>query len=271
MYIELLKAFILGVIQGITEWLPVSSTGHMILFDYWFPLAFTKNFVNLFLVLIQLGSILAVVLLFSKIINPFRKDISKLQRNQTFVLWEKIIIASVPAAIVGFIFDDLIDSYFYNPLTIASMLVIYGLLFIYVERQKSSPRLNSLKDITYIDALLMGVFQTFALIPGTSRSGATILGGLWLGASRVVAAEFSFLMAIPVMFGASFLKLIRAGFVWSPLQWSVLAIGFVTAFVVSLVVIRFLMAYVRKHSFKVFAYYRFVLAGLVFLLLLIGR
>ena len=271
MNIELLKAFLLGIIQGITEWLPISSTGHMILFDYWFPLTFTRNFVNLFLVLIQLGSILAVVLLFFNIINPFRKDISKLQRNQTFILWEKIIIASIPAAIIGFLFDDLIDAYFYNPATIATMLIVYGILFLYVERQKSKPRISSLRELTYVDALLMGIFQTFALIPGTSRSGATILGGLWLGASRVVAAEFSFLMAIPVMFGASFLKLIRAGFSWSPLQWSVLAIGFVTAFVVSLIVIRFLMSYVRKHDFRIFAYYRFVLAALIIALLWIGR
>ena len=271
MWIEVLKGFLLGIIQGITEWLPVSSTGHMILFEHWFPFTFTKAYVNLFFVFIQMGSILAVVFLFFNILNPFSAKKTKTQRNQTFILWEKIIIASVPAALVGFYFDDLIDQYFYNPLTIAAMLILYGVLFLVVEKDRAPARLEHLRDLSYVDALLMGVFQTFALIPGTSRSGATILGGLWLGASRPVAAEFSFLMAIPVMFGAGFLKLIRAGFNWSGLQWGILALGTLTAFVVSVVIIRFLMAYIRKHDFKVFAYYRFVLATAVLVLLFLSR
>ena len=270
MWSEVLKGIILGIIQGITEWLPVSSTGHMILFEYWFPFTFTKAYVNLFFVFIQLGSILAVVVLFSKIINPFSAHKTKTQRNQTFILWEKILIASLPAALIGFYFDDLIDQYFYNPLTIALMLIIYGLLFLYVEKDQSEARLQHLRDISYLDALFMGIFQTFALIPGTSRSGATILGGLWLGATRSVAAEFSFLMAIPIMLGAGGLKLVRAGFAWSPLQWSILALGTLVAFVVSFAVIRFLMAYIRKHDFKVFAYYRFILAIVVLLLLFLN-
>lgn len=265
--LELLKALILGIIQGITEWLPISSTGHMILFEHWFPFAFTPEFVNLFFVLIQLGSILAVVILFFPKLFPFRE--SKAHRHNTLLLWVKILIASVPAGIVGVLWDDVIDTVLYKPIVIVVTLIVFGVWFIWIERKVKDHPKNSLLKITYKDALIIGLFQMLALIPGTSRSGATILGAIWLGLSRTVAAEFSFFLAIPVMFGASFLKLMKAGFIWSTLEWAVLGLGFVTAFVVSMFVIRFLMDYVRKHDFTFFAYYRIGLALVVLVLLIV--
>lgn len=265
--LELFKALILGIIQGITEWLPISSTGHMILFEYWFPFSFTPEFVNLFFVLIQLGSILAVVILFFRKLFPFRE--SKTHRHNTILLWIKILIASVPAGIVGILWDDVIDTVLYKPIVIVFTLFVFGVWFIWIERNVKNHPKNSLLKITYKDALIIGLFQMLALIPGTSRSGATILGAIWLGLSRTVAAEFSFFLAIPVMFGASFLKLMKAGFTWSSLEWSVLGLGFVTAFVVSMFVIRFLMDYVRKHDFTFFAYYRIGLAIVVLVLLIV--
>jgi undecaprenyl-diphosphatase len=266
--LEIIKAIILGIIQGITEWLPVSSTGHLILFNKWFPLAFSKEFVDLFLVFIQLGSIIAVIILFFKKLFPWSSS-SKAHQHNTILLWVKIVIAAFPGAIIGFLFDDIIDTVLYTPLVIAITLIVYGILFILIERTKKDHPKDSLGLITYKDALLIGIFQVLALIPGTSRSGATILGAILLGASRTVAAEFSFFLAIPMMFGASFLKLIKAGFSWTPFEWSVLATGTIVAFVVSLLVIRFLMDYVKKHDFTTFAYYRIALALVVLTLLFV--
>jgi len=264
--LEIIKAILLGIIQGITEWLPVSSTGHMILFNHWFPLSFSKEFVDLFLVFIQLGSIIAVIVLFFNKLFPWSSS-SKTHQHNTILLWVKIIIAAFPGAVIGLLFDDMIDTVLYKPIVIAITLFVYGVLFIYIERTKKDHPKNTLSLITYKDALLIGAFQVLALIPGTSRSGATILGAIVLGASRTVAAEFSFFLAIPMMFGASFIKLIKAGFTWSSLEWTVLATGTIVAFVVSLLVIRFLMDYVKKHDFTYFAYYRIALALVVLTLL----
>lgn len=266
--LEIIKAIILGIIQGITEWLPVSSTGHMILFEYWFPFNFSKEFVDLFFVFIQLGSIIAVIVLFFNKLFPWSSP-SKSHQHNTLLLWVKIIIAAFPGAIIGLLFDDMIDTVLYKPIVIAITLFFYGVLFIYIEKTKKDHPKNTLSLITYKDALIIGAFQVLALIPGTSRSGATILGAIILGASRTVAAEFSFFLAIPMMFGASFIKLIKAGFMWSPLEWTVLATGTVVAFVVSLLVIRFLMDYVKKHDFTYFAYYRIALSLVVLTLLFI--
>lgn len=266
--LEIIKAIILGIIQGITEWLPVSSTGHMILFENWFPFALSKEFVDLFFVFIQLGSIFAVIVLYFNKLFPWSSS-SKSHQHNTLLLWVKIVIAALPGAIIGFLFDDVIDTVLYTPLVIAIALIVYGILFIYIEKTKKDHPKNSLNLITYKDALLIGAFQVLALVPGTSRSGATILGAIILGASRTVAAEFSFFLAIPMMFGASFLKLIKAGFIWSTLEWTVLATGTLVAFVVSLLVIRFLMDYVKKHDFTYFAYYRIALAVVVLTLLFI--
>ncbi len=266
--LEIIKAILLGIIQGITEWLPVSSTGHMILFNHWFPLSFSKEFVDLFLVFIQLGSIIAVIVLFFNKLFPWSSS-SKTHQHNTILLWVKIIIAALPGAVIGLLFDDIIDTVLYKPIVIAITLFVYGVLFIYIEKTKKDHPKNTLNLITYKDALLIGAFQVLALIPGTSRSGATILGAIVLGASRTVAAEFSFFLAIPMMFGASFIKLIKAGFTWSSLEWTVLATGTIVAFVVSLLVIRFLMDYVKKHDFTYFAYYRIALALVVLTLLFI--
>lgn len=266
--LEIIKAILLGIIQGITEWLPVSSTGHMILFNHWFPLSFSKEFVDLFLVFIQLGSIIAVIVLFFNKLFPWSSS-SKSHQHNTILLWVKIIIAALPGAVIGLLFDDIIDTVLYKPIVIAITLFVYGVLFIYIEKTKKDHPKNTLSLITYKDALLIGAFQVLALIPGTSRSGATILGAIVLGASRTVAAEFSFFLAIPMMFGASFIKLIKAGFTWSSLEWTVLATGTIVAFVVSLLVIRFLMDYVKKHDFTYFAYYRIALALVVLTLLFI--
>lgn len=264
--IELIKAFILGVIQGITEWLPISSTGHMKIFNAFWPMTSSVEFTNLFIVFIQIGSVLAVLLLFFKILNPLGK--SKEGSKNTLLLWVKIVVASLPAAVIGLLFDDLVDQAMseYMLIVIASTLIIYGFLFIYVERKKIPVKVSHLKDISFPQALAIGAFQTLAIIPGTSRSGATIVGSLWLGLSRTVAAEFSFMLSIPVLLGWGSIKFIKAGFIWSPLEWATLAVGFITAFIVSLFVMKLLMSFVRKHNFTPFALYRIAL-GLVILAL----
>jgi undecaprenyl-diphosphatase len=219
-------------------------------------------------VFIQLGSIIAVIVLFFNKLFPWSSP-SKSHQHNTLLLWVKIVIAALPGALIGLLFDDVIDTVLYTPLVIAIALIVYGILFIYIEKTKKDHPKNTLNLLTYKDAMLIGLFQVLALVPGTSRSGATILGAIILGASRTVAAEFSFFLAIPMMFGASFLKLFKAGFIWSPLEWTVLAVGTVVAFGVSLLVIRMLMDYVKKHDFTYFAYYRIALALVVLTLLFI--
>ena len=243
MIFELIKSFILGIVQGITEWLPVSSTGHML----------------------QFGSILAVLVLYFDKLNPFSKHKNEKQKRQTWALWEKVIIACIPAGVVGILFDDLIHDLLYGPIVIAIALIVYGILFIVLENSHPTPTTTSLEKLSFKKAFCVGMFQMLSLIPGTSRSGSTILGAVFLGCERSVAAEFSFFLAIPVMLGASGLKMIKYGLNYTGEQVAVMLIGTVTAFIVSVFVIRFLMSYIRKHDFKVFGYYRIVLGILVLL------
>lgn len=267
--IELLKAIVLGIVQGITEWLPISSTGHMILVNELMPLtvladaAANKEFVDMFMVVIQFGSILAVLLLYFHKLNPFSPRKNAYEKRSTIDLWLKVIVAVVPAGIIGVLFDDLIDAYFYNPITVAAMLILYGVAFLIIENRHRRPSVTSFEKMSYKTALAIGVFQVLALIPGTSRSGATILGAVLLGCSRGIAAEFSFFLAVPVMFGASLLKLIKMKIAFSLATASVLIVGMVVAFIVSVFAIRFLMGYIRKHDFKAFGVYRIALGILV--------
>ena len=258
--IELLKAIVLGIVQGITEWLPISSTGHMtVLAD---PVQNTE-FVDMFMVVIQLGSILAVLLLYFNKLNPFSRRKNAAERHGTIDLWMKVIVAVAPAGVIGVLFDDQIDALFYNPVTVAAMLIVYGIAFLIIENQRRRPKITRFEQLDYKTALLIGAFQVLALIPGTSRSGATILGAVLLGCSRGIAAEFSFFLAIPVMFGASLLKLIKVQAAFTMFTVVILLVGMVTAFVVSIFAIRFLMGYIRKHDFKVFGVYRIILGALV--------
>lgn len=266
-FFEIIKAIILGVVEGITEWLPVSSTGHMILVDEFLKLDVSPEFMEMFLVVIQLGAILAVILIFWKKIFPFTFDNGKVKiQNETFVMWFKIIIACIPAAVVGLLFDDQLNALFYNPTTVAIMLIVFGILFIVIENYHKGkrPKINSLAEITYNVAIIIGIFQLIAAVfPGTSRSGATIVGALLIGVSRTVAAEFTFFLAIPVMFGASALKLLKFGFVFTSSELILLIVGMVVAFVVSILSIKFLMSYIKKNDFKVFGWYRIILGIIV--------
>lgn len=270
---EILKAILFGIVEGITEWLPISSTGHMILLGEFVKLDVSEEFWEMFLVVIQLGAILAVVLLFWNQIFPFeirRYDFKKklFVKKDIFVLWFKILAACIPAAVIGLAFDDVFDALFYNPWCVAVALIVFGVAFIIIEERnkKMRPRITSLEQITYKIALLIGVFQLIAAIfPGTSRSGATIVGALLLGVSRTVAAEFTFFLAIPVMLGASLLKIVKFGFSFTGMELTILFVGMIVAFLVSVFVIRFLMGYIKKHDFKVFGWYRIIL-GIVVLL-----
>lgn len=272
--LELLKAVFLGIIQGITEWLPISSTGHMILANEIINLSVSAEFMEMFEVVIQLGSILAVVVLFFHKLNPFSPKKSSEEKRDTFSLWGKVIIGIIPAGVIGLLFDNQINSLFYNSLTIAITLIIYGVLFILVENRnkKLQPKVDSVKQISWQLALAIGCAQVLALIPGTSRSGATIIGAMLFGLSRTAAAEFSFFLAVPVMFGASALKLLKFGFDFTGMELAILLIGCVTAFLVSLAAIRFLMNFIKKHDFKPFGYYRIAL-GIIILIVfgLLGK
>ena len=266
--IEILKSIIYGIVEGITEWLPVSSTGHMILLEEIMPMNVSKSFWSMFLVVIQLGAILAVVLLYWNKIFPFKKtrEGKYVSVKSIWILWSKILVATIPAAVIGLALDDWIDEHLYNGFVVAIMLILVGVAFIYVENRNKDmrPTVNSLSALSYKDALIIGLFQVIAaVLPGTSRSGATIIGGLLIGVSRAVAAEFTFFLAIPVMFGASLLKLVKFGFAFSFLEFFVLIIGMLVALVVSIFVIRFLMSYIKKHDFKVFGWYRIVLGIIV--------
>ena len=267
--LEIIKTIILGVVQGITEWLPISSTGHMILVDAFMPLkvyadeVVNKEFVDMFMVVIQFGSILAVLLLYFHKLNPFSPKKDNIQKRDTWVLWSKVLVASVPAAVIGLLFDDIIDALLYNPLTVAIALIVYGILFIIIEKKKKKPLVTNLNDLDYKTAFKIGAFQMLALIPGTSRSGSTILGATIVGCSRKVASEFSFFMAIPVMFGASLLKIIKLDMALDLSGIIILLLGMVVAFVVSVIVIKSLMRYIRKHDFKIFGYYRIVIGIIV--------
>lgn len=266
--IEILKSILYGIVEGITEWLPISSTGHMILLEEIMPMNVSKSFWSMFLVVIQLGAILAVVVLYWNKIFPFKKNKEGKYTSvkSIWILWSKILVATIPAAIIGLALDDWIDAHLYNGFVVAIMLILVGVAFIYIENQNKDmrPSVNSLSALSYKDALIIGLFQVVAaILPGTSRSGATIVGGLMIGVSRAVAAEFTFFLAIPVMFGASLLKLVKFGLAFSVLEFFILVIGMVVAFFVSIFVIRFLMSYIKKHDFKVFGWYRIVLGAFV--------
>ena len=267
---EILKSILFGIIQGITEWLPVSSTGHMILADEFVKLNVSEQFRNLFMVVIQFGSILAVVVLFFHKLNPFSPKKNMQEKKDTVTLWMKVLVAVVPAGIIGVLFKDQIQSVFYNCPVIAAALIVYGIAFILIENRKRKPAISSFQDMSYKTALLIGAFQVLALIPGTSRSGATIIGAVLLGTSRPIAAEFSFFLAIPTMLGASLWELKDAGFAFTGNEWMILIVGMVTAFIVSLFAIKFLMEFVKKHDFKPFGYYRIILGVLVLLLYFMG-
>ncbi len=269
--LEILKAVLFGVVEGITEWLPISSTGHMILLNEFVKLNVSSQFWDMFLVVIQFGAILAVILLYWKTIWPLgiyrhRKRTRIVWKKDTLSLWGKTIVACIPAGVVGVLLDDWLDEHLYNWLVVAIMLILVGVAFLVVEKvmEDRKPQITELKDLGMKQALIIGMFQLIAAVfPGTSRSGATIIGGLMIGVSRTVAAEFTFILAIPVMAGASLLKMLKFGFHFTGMETAVLGTGMVVAFVVSVIVIRFLMGYIRKHDFKPFGWYRIVLGALV--------
>lgn len=290
-FVEWLKVALLGIVEGITEWLPISSTGHLILVDEFVKLNQSEEFMKMFNVVIQLGAILAVVVLYWSKLWPFhmKKNAPKrswfanqadhgfMKRVQTFcnnycymdkiVLWLKIVLACIPAMVVGIPFDDWMEEHFHNATVVALALIVYGVIFIVIENynKRRTPRIVTLSDLSFKDAFLIGVFQVLSLIPGTSRSGSTIIGGILIGASRELAAEFTFFLAIPVMFGASLIKLLKFGLAFTSVELAVLIVGMVVAFGVSILAIKFLMGYIKKHDFKVFGWYRIVLGLLVLL------
>lgn len=276
--IDIIKALFIGIVQGITEWLPVSSTGHMILFDEFIHMNIGPEFKELFFVVIQLGSILAVLTLYFGKLNPFAPSKSRLEKKQTWVLWSKVLVAALPAAVIGLLFDDLLDKYLYNYITVAVTLIVYGVAFIVIERYRAAKdtdfKIMTVDDIDYVTALKIGTAQVLALIPGTSRSGSTIIGSMCVGVSRTAASEFSFFLAIPVMFGASALKVIKYisdfGLSFTHAEVITLVVGIVTAFAVSVVAIKFLMGFVRRHSFECFGWYRIAL-GIIVIGYFVGR
>lgn len=264
-FIEILKVIIFGIIEGVTEWLPISSTGHMILINEFIKLNVSAEFKEMFLVVIQLGAILAVVFLFFNKLNPFIKD--KEKRKETFSFWIIVLIGCVPAGIIGILFDDWIDAHFYNAIVVSITLILYGICFIIIENKNKGKvaKTITIKDITPKLAIYIGLFQLLSLIPGTSRSGTTILGGLLLGMNRSIAVEYTFFLAIPIMFGASLLKILKFGFVFSSMELILLIIGMSVAFFISLVTIKYLLKYIKKNDFKVFGWYRIVLGIIVLL------
>ena len=270
--INIIKIIFYGIVEGITEWLPVSSTGHLILFESFWPLSLSQEFISMFRVVIQLGAILAVCVVFWDRIFPFRSGLSRQEKSDIYDMWIKIIIGCVPAVIAGFLLDDFLDEHLYRWQVVCATLIIYGVLFIVIEKWRRGRKasIRTFRDMSYKTALFIGLCQMLALIPGTSRSGASILGGIVAGTTRTLAAEFSFFMAIPIMFGASGLKLVK--YILSPsaafgaIEWMSLILGMLVAFVVSLFVVRYMMNFVKKYSFAIFGYYR-ILLGIIVLLI----
>lgn len=271
-YIEILKAIFLGIVEGITEWLPISSTGHMLLVDEFLTLNMSDSFKEMFFVVIQLGAILAVVVIFWKKMMPFQfKDKSKpIIKKDIFSLWMKVVVACIPGAVVTLLFDDYIEAHLHTPVVIALALIIYGAAFIIIEQwnKRRIPTTKTLNAITYKTAFIIGLFQVLSIIPGTSRSGSTIIGSLIIGVSRVAAAEFTFFLAVPVMFGLSAIKILKFGLSFTAPELIILFTGSLVAFIVSLFIIKFLMGYVKKHDFKVFGIYRILLGLLVLIIML---
>lgn len=263
--VEIFKAIILGIVEGITEWLPISSTGHMILVEEFIQLDTSPAFKEMFFVVIQLGAILAVVALYFHKLNPFSPKKSSLEKKETMEIWYKVVVGVVPAAVLGLFLDDWLNEHFYNYWIVAIMLIVYGVLFIIIENRNKGKagKITNFQELTYKTALFIGFFQCLALIPGTSRSGATIIGAIILGTSRFIAAEYSFFLSIPVMFGASALKLAKFGFVFTGAELTILLIGMLVAFVVSILAIKFLMQYIQNNDFKAFGWYRIILGVLV--------
>lgn len=267
-FIEILKVIILGIVEGITEWLPISSTGHMLLVDEFLQLNLSAEFKELFFIVIQLGAIMAVVVLFWNKMVPIKKEKQGYAlRKDVIDLWFKVVVACIPGAVVTILFDDYIEAHFKTPTVIAIALIVYGIIFLVVENRnkKVKPKITELSQITYYLAFMVGVFQILSIIPGTSRSGSTIIGGLILGMSRVVIAEFTFFIAVPVMFGYSALKLLKFNAILSMAEFGYLALGMLVAFITSLLAIKFLMNYIKKNDFKVFGYYRIILGIIVLL------
>ena len=279
---DIIKSIILGIIEGITEWLPISSTGHLIIADEFIKLGMTDEFMEMFNVVIQLGAILAVVVIFWNKMWPFTADKTKgynyitkgngLIKKDVMDMWFKVIAAMLPAAIVGIPFDNYFEKHFHNWQVVSAALIAYGVLFIVIEKMNKNrkPKVNSIPELSYKTALLIGCFQALSLIPGTSRSGSTILGAMILGVSRVAGAEFSFFLAVPVMFGASLIKLLKFGFTFTGMELAVLAVGTLTSFIVSVIAIKFLISYVRRHDFSLFGYYRIALGVIVIAYFLIA-
>ena len=269
--LDIIKVIILGIVEGITEWLPVSSTGHLILVGDFLAPGMSDAFMEMFNVVIQLGAIMAVVVLYFHKLNPFSPKKTQRQKMLTWQMWIKVLIASIPAGVVGLLFDDVLDRLFYRPLIVAIMLIVYGILFIVVENHNAGkkPGVTKISELTVRMLLWIGFFQMLALIPGTSRSGATIVGALIIGVSREVAAEFTFFLAIPAMFGASLLKLAKFGFAFTAEEFGLLLLGCLVSFGLSIVAIKFLMGYIKKNDFKIFGYYRIVLGALILLVSLV--
>lgn len=263
--LEVLKVIFLGIVEGITEWLPISSTGHLILVNKFLHLNMTEDFMKMFNVVIQLGAIMAVVVLYFKKLWPFSTKEKYFCKKDTWILWFKILVAILPAMIIGIPFDDVIEEKLHGPGVVAAMLIVYGILFIIIEKTSiaKKTKVTNIKDITFKMAFFIGAFQVLSLIPGTSRSGATIIGAMLIGASRLAATEFTFYLAVPVMFGASFLKLIKFGFDFTSSEIITLIIGMVTAFVVSILAIKFLLSYIKRNSFVAFGWYRIILGVIV--------
>ncbi len=266
---ELLKTVVLGIVEGLTEWLPISSTGHMILVDEFIKLDVSKSFMDMFLVVIQLGAILAVVVLNFEKLNPFSSWKSSWEKRATWQLWYKVILACVPAAVIGLLFNKFMEEHFMTAPVVAATLIFYGIMFLVVEtyNKRRTPRVREIERLDYKTAFIIGLFQVLSLVPGTSRSGATILGGILFGTSRYVAAEFTFFLAIPVMFGASLLKMVKFGWHYTGSEILILVVGMATAFVVSILSIKFLLRYIKNNDFKAFGWYRIVLGVIVVLYL----
>ena len=264
-FVEIIKTIILGVVEGLTEWLPISSTGHMILVDEFIKLDVSQAFMDMFLVVIQLGAILAVVVLNFEKLNPWSSWKTRHEKRDTVSLWGKVILACVPAAVIGLLFNDFMEKHFMTAPVVAATLIFYGILFIIIENYNKHrhPRVTELERLDYKTAFIIGLFQVLSLVPGTSRSGATIIGGLLFGTSRYVATEFTFFLAIPVMFGASFLKMVKFGFHYTGAEIIILVLGMVTAFIVSILSIKFLLSYIKTNDFKAFGWYRIALGIVV--------
>lgn len=260
--IDFIKSILLGIIEGITEWLPISSTGHMILFNEFTNTKSGFLTTDVFLYVIQLGAIMAIATLYFKKLNPFSPSKSKAEKAETWQMWFKVVVACIPAAVIGLLLNDFMER-FENPYVISATLIIYGVLFIVTERMNKTEKIASMNQMTYKTAILIGLFQVLSIVPGTSRSGSTILGAVLLGCSREIAAEFSFFLAIPVMVGVSILKLATIDAAIAPAEWGILAVGMIVAYIVSIVSVKFLTGYVRKHDFKAFGYYRIILGVFV--------